>query len=174
MKKTLATAVLTLLAFSLSSCGNDDAEASKALSDSIMKSQDTQGGSSQFFSMKRKDANCIGDGLVEEIGTDQLQEYGLLTKENKADKSVADAKMSAKDSEAATGVLFDCTDVASMMQAAITRSGSVPAAMKDCVNKTLTEENLRPVFTMIFQGKQAEAQKELTTPMMRCAAGSAG
>jgi hypothetical protein len=162
MKKTLTAAVLTALAFTLSACGgNDDAEASKAISDSIMKSQNSQDSSaSQFLSMKRKDADCIGDGLVDKIGTEKLQKYGLLTKDNKTDKGVGDVKMSASDSESATGVLFDCTDVEGMMQTAITKSG--------------TEKNLRPMFTKIFQGKQEEAQKDLTTPMMKCATGSAG
>ena len=175
MTKILTAAVLTVLAFTLSACGgNGDAEASKAISDSIMTSQKSQGSSSQFFEMKREDADCIGDGLVGEIGTEQLQDYGLLTEENKTDKGVGDVKMSKSDSESATGVLFGCTDVEGMMQTAITKSGSVPAQMKDCVNKTLTEENLRPMFSKIFQGKQEEAQKDLTTPMMKCATGSAG
>ena len=40
MKKTLAAVAAAALTLTLSSCGgNDDAEASKALSDSIMKSQ---------------------------------------------------------------------------------------------------------------------------------------
>ena len=174
MKKILTAAVLTVLAFTLSACGNDDAEASKAISDSIMKSQKSQQGSSQFFAMKRKDADCIGEGLVDKIGTDQLQKYGLLTEENKTKKGVGDVKMSKSDSESATGVLFDCTDVEGMMKSAIAKSGSVPAQMKDCVNQTLTEKNLRPMFSKIFQGKQEEAQKDLTAPMMKCATGSGG
>jgi hypothetical protein len=175
MTKTLTLAVLTVLAFALSGCGsNDDAKASKAISDSIMKSQKQSSDTSQFFTMKRKDADCIGDGLVDKIGTDQLKKYGLLTEKLKTKESVTNLKMKAGDAKSATSVLFDCTDVESMMQTAITKSGSVPAAMKSCVTKTLTEENLRPMFTKIFQGKQTEAQKDLTEPMMKCATGSGG
>jgi hypothetical protein len=176
MTKTLTLAVLTVLAFALSGCGNgDDTKASKAISDSIIKSQKkTADSSSQFFTMDRKDADCIGDGLVDKIGTDQLKEYGLLTEKLKTKESVTNLKMKAADAKSATSVLFDCTNVEDMMQTAITKSGSVPAAMKACVNKTLTEKNLRPMFTKIFQGKQSEAQKDLTAPMMKCATGSAG
>ena len=77
MKTTLAAAAATLLALSLSACGagNDDAEASKAISASIMKSQNASGNeaASQLLSLKKKEADCIGDGLVDKIGTDQLQ-----------------------------------------------------------------------------------------------------
>jgi hypothetical protein len=171
MKKTLAVLVTAVLALGLTSCGgNDDEAASKALSDSIMKSQDSSN-ASQFFAMKRKDADCIGDGMVDEIGTDQLQEYGMITKDNKANKDVTAVKMSTGDAESATDVLFDCTDVPTMMQKAVGDSGQIPAEMQDCVNKALNEENLRSMFTKVFSGKQEEAQQELIQPMMKCQSG---
>jgi hypothetical protein len=163
--------VTAVLALGLTSCGgNDDDAASKALSDSIMKSQDSSN-ASQFFAMKRKDADCIGDGMVDKIGTDQLQEYGMITKDNKANKDVTAVKMSGDDAESATDVLFDCTDVPSMMQKAVGDSGQIPAEMQDCVNKALNEENLRSMFTKVFSGKQEEAQQELIQPMMKCQSG---
>jgi hypothetical protein len=175
MTKILTAAVLTVLAMSVSACGsNDDAKASKAISASIMKSQKSTGSTSSFFSMKKKDADCIGDGLVSKIGTDKLKKYGLLTKGLKTKDSVTDVKMSSGDASSATGVLFKCTDVVGMMKTSLTKSGSVPATMKACVDKALTEGNLRPMFTKIFQGQSAAAQKELTTPLMKCATGSGG
>ena len=48
-------------------------------------------------------------------------------------------KMSAGDAKATTDVLFGCTDVPGMMKKAMNSSGQVPAAMQDCVNKTLNE-----------------------------------
>ena len=35
-------------------------------------------GSTQFFAMSQKDADCIGNGLVDKIGIKQLQKYKLL------------------------------------------------------------------------------------------------
>ena len=89
MKKTLVAAGAVVLALGLSSCGggsnDDDAAASKALSDSIMKSQKSgNDAASSLLTLKQKEADCIGDGLVDKIGTDQLQKYKLLTKDNKA------------------------------------------------------------------------------------------
>ena len=175
MKKTLAALVVAVLPFTLSSCGsNEDAEASKALSASIMKSQKESDNASQFFSLKQKDADCIGDGLVEKIGTDQLKEYKLLTDDLKANKDVTSTKISTDDAESATDVLFECTDVPGMMQKAVADTGQIPAAMKDCVNKALNEDNLRSMFTKVFSGKEQEAQKELIQPMMKCGMGSGG
>ena len=171
MKTSLAAATATLLALTLGSCGsNDDAEASQAISASIMKSQSSSGGgASQLLSLKKKEADCIGSGLVDKIGTDQLKQYKLLTKDNKAGQDVTQVKMSKGDAESATDVLFGCTDVPGMMKKAMNSSGQVPAAMQDCVNKALNDEALRGMFTHVFQGNEEQARKDLITPMMRCA-----
>ena len=44
--------------------------------------------------VKQKDADCIGNGLVDKVGTEQLQKYGLLTKDLKLNKDVTTVKMS--------------------------------------------------------------------------------
>ena len=173
MKTSLAAVSAALLALSLSSCGgsNDDAEASKAISASIMKSQNASGNeaASQLLSLKKKEADCIGSGLVDKIGTDQLKQYKLLTKDNKAGQDVTQVKMSKGDAESATDVLFGCTDVPAMMKKAMNSSGQVPAQMRSCVDKTLNEQALRGMFTNVFQGNEEQAKKDLITPMMRCA-----
>jgi hypothetical protein len=61
-----------------------------------------------------------------------------------------------------------------MMKKAMTSSQQIPEAMKACVTKVLTEDNLRVMFEGIFSGDQEGAQKALVAPMMKCAAGSQG
>ena len=174
MRRTLAAAGIVVLALTATGCGsNDDAKASKSLSDKIVSSQKS-GSTSQFFSLNRKDADCIGKGFVDKIGTDQLQKYGILNKDLKAKKSVGNVQMSAGDAKSATGVFFGCVDVTSMVKKEIAKSGQIPKQMQPCVNKALSDDNLRPVFTKVFEGNQQDAQKSLVQPMMTCAKGSAG
>ena len=104
-------------------------KASKSISASIMKGQKAATGSTQLFSMSQKDADCIGNGLVDKIGVEQLQTYKLLDKNLKTNDSVTNAKMSAKDAGSASDVLFGCTDVQGMMKQAITKSGNLPPAV---------------------------------------------
>jgi hypothetical protein len=181
MHRALPAAVLTALVLALSGCGgsggggggNDDgdAKASKAISDSLMKNNSS---TTKLLKLTRKDADCIGDGLVDKVGTERLQKYGLLTKDNTSKSGINDVTMSATDARATTKVLFGCTDVEAMMESAIIRSGSIPAKVKTCVTRTLTEDNLRPVFDEMFQGKQDEATKALTGPITKCAAAGVG
>lgn len=175
MKKTLAALAGTVLALGLTSCGNnDDAQASKAISDSIIKSQKSAGNASQLLDLKRKDADCIGHGLVDKIGTDQLQKYKILTKDLKANKDLTGVTMSPGDAKSATDVLFGCTDVPGMMKKALNSSGQIPAQMKACVSKQLNESTLRPMFEKVFNGKEKEATQGLIQAMSKCGLGSAG
>jgi hypothetical protein len=175
MTKLLAATVAALLACTLTACGgDDDATASKNISASIISSQKSSTGAAQLLSLKKKDADCIGDGLVDKVGTDKLQTYGVLTKDLKAKQSVTEVAMSGADAKAATDVLFGCSDIEAKMRAAVSKAGSIPQAMRGCVDKALASDNLRPMFTKVFEGKQDEAQKALTAPLAKCAAGSAG
>jgi hypothetical protein len=174
--RVTGAAALAALALTVSACGgsNDDSKAAKNLSASIMQSQ--KGSStSQFLDLKKKDADCIGKGLVDKVGTDDLKKYGVLDKNLKPSKTgISDVKMSADDAKSTTGVLFGCADVEKMMQGAINKSGQIPKTMQSCVNKALSEDHLRPMFTQLFQGRTDAAQKALTGPMTKCATGSAG
>jgi hypothetical protein len=195
MTRTLTAAVLVVLLFSLGACGGSngsgsgsgsgdstgsatsssaggsshDSAAVKAISDSLMNAQKSGASTSDLLSLDRKDADCIATGLVDKVGTAKLQRYGMLTKDMKVSTSLAGVKMSAGDADATTDVVFSCTDVEAMMQSAMARSGALPKQVRACVSKVMTEARLRPMFSKIFQGKQAAAQQQLTAPLMECA-----
>ena len=170
MRRKSTVAVLVALAATLSACGGagggDDAKAAKAISDSIVSDQDA---GSDVMQVGREDADCIGDGLVDKIGTDQLQEYGLLTEDLKVDKQVTNVKFSTEDAKAATDTLFDCTDVMGMISKTMPTQGMDEATRK-CFEDVLTEDAVRGMFVNMFSGKQDEASKALVEPMMKCAA----
>lgn len=167
MTKTLVASVLAVLTLSLAGCGgsSDDAEAAKAISDSIMEEQGKA--ASDVFVMKREEADCIGEGFVDNIGTEQLQDYGFLTEDLKTADKMSDVKMSAEDAQSAADTLFDCADVQQMMSKAM---GDVPAEAKECLDEVMTEDALRKMFTLMFSGKQEQASQELIQPMMECTA----
>jgi hypothetical protein len=184
MTKRLAAAAATALLLTLTACGggdgdgeaggasgSDDAKASKSIADSIMKGQaETAEASGGMFQMKREEADCIGEGFVDKIGTEQLQEYGFLTKDLKTSKQLTQIKMNAEDAEAAAGTLFDCTDVQAMMSQALAAQGNIDPKTQKCLEDALTEDALREMFTLLFSGKQEEANQAVVAPMMKCAA----
>jgi hypothetical protein len=194
MTKTLTAAVFAVLLLLLTACGgsgsdsegskgssssaspsvtasasDDEATAATSISDSLVQATASGSSASQMLTLNRKDADCIGKDMVDELGTDKLQKYGMLTEDMKVGTGLSSLKMSKPDAEATTDVVFSCTDVAAMMRTAIGKSGSIPKQLRGCVNNVLTEDNLRPMFGKVFQGKQAAAQKELTAPLLACA-----
>jgi hypothetical protein len=170
MRRTFAAAAIAALTLTtLAACGgsDDDETAAKAISDSIMKEQD--GAAADVFAMERSEADCIGDGFVEEIGVEQLQEYGFITEDLKAEPMTS-VTMDTADAEAATGVLFDCADVTELMSEAMAAGQQVDEKTQQCLEDVLTEEKLRTMFTLMFSGKQDEANQEIVRPLMECAA----
>ena len=165
----LAAAGAALL-LTLTACGGngDDDKAAKAISDSIMKDQQSAG-ASDVFTMKQKEADCIGQGFVDEIGTEDLQKYGFLTKDLKTAEGLQTVKMSTEDAKAASDTLFDCADVQQMMMQSM---GDLDAKTKDCIEGVMTEDALRDLFTKMFSGKQEEAGQDLIAPMMKCTSGA--
>lgn len=163
------TVLLAALLLPLTACGGaDDDQAAKAIADSIMESQEKQaGGSAQMFALPREDADCIGEGFVDTIGTEQLQEYGFLTEDLKATEDFTDVEMSREDAAAAADTLLECADMQEMMSKAM---GEVDARTRECFEEVLTDEALRSLFTKMFSGQQEEAGQELIQPMMKCAA----
>jgi hypothetical protein len=171
MRRTLAATAIAALTLALSACGGgseDDETAAKAISDSIMNEQDG-GGATDVFAMKRSEADCIGDGFVDEIGTEKLQKYGFLTKVLEANESLTTVKMSTADAEAAADTLFDCADVQQMMLGSM---GDLDAKTKKCIQGVMTEDALHGLFVKMFSGKQEEAGQELIAPMMKCTTGA--
>ena len=170
MTKTRVTAAVAGLLLMLTACGgsDDDQAASKAISDSIMEEQKASG-SADVFQMKQEEADCIGDGFVDAIGTDKLQEYGFLTEDLKTAEKLTDVKMSTEDARAAADTLFDCADVQKMMTESM---GDLDAKTKACLEDVMTEDALRDLFTKMFSGKQDEAGQDLIEPMMKCTAGA--
>jgi hypothetical protein len=175
MRSVLTAAVAVVLSLTASGCAgaDDDAEASQAISASIVKQQQSPSGPGALLSLKRKQARCIGDGLVKRIGVDGLRKSGMLTEDNQVKGSVTEAKLPEADARTATSVLFGCADVEAMVEKGLARSGQISNKMQPCVNKVVDDKSLRAMFTDYFQGDK-NAPQELVRPMMRCIGGNTG
>ena len=149
------------LALSLTACGGgDDEQASKALSDSIMESND------QTFEVTREQADCLGDGMVEEIGTDQLVEYGIITEELEAADGIEGVEMSQGDAESAADVMSGCADIKELFTGAM--GDNIPAEAQACIDENLTDEVLNKFLVAVFQNDMEGGQQEMITALGEC------
>jgi hypothetical protein len=152
-----ATAVLAL---ALTACGgSDDEAASAAISKSIMDSSD------ETFKVNQEQADCVGDGMVEDIGTDQLVEYGLITEDNEANEGIDSVKMSEEDAQSAANVMQDCADIREIFTGAM---GEVPDEIATCIDENLTNEVLNEFLVAVFMDDQEGGTQNLMGALQEC------
>ena len=155
---------LALLA-ALAGCGaSEEDQVSEAVSAGLMKAQD------RAFQFTQEQADCVGDGFVEEIGVDQLQEYGIITEDLEATDKPIEAKMTGDDADGAGKVLVGCVDAAQIFKDAMLSDQDLSPEVTSCIDDALTEEMLTKFFAATFSEDQAAAA-EATTPLQECLAG---
>lgn len=154
------------LSLSLAACGEDDeAKAAEAISASMMEESDEE------FPVDQEQADCVGEGLVDRIGVDQLQEYGMLTDDLEANDSVGEVTMEEADADGAADVFVGCVDAQALLIEQMGQDGSFTEEQQDCVAEAFDDATLTDMFSLLFQGKQDEATSGLMDPMFACMTG---
>lgn len=166
MKKTRSLMLAGGLALSLTltACGGggDEAKAAESISQSMMESSDDS------LTVDEKQADCIGKGMVDKIGVDQLKEYGLLNDDLTANESVGEVTMEAKDADGAAETIVGCVDTQKMMADELAADGTLTEEQQKCFSDALDDEAMKKMFSLLFQGKEEEATKDLMGPALSC------
>lgn len=151
------------LALSLTACGqDDDAEAAEAISANMMQESD------DGFTVDQGQADCVGEGMVEEIGVDQLQEYGMLTDDLQVNDSLGEVTMEETDADSAAEVVVGCVDAQAMLAEQLSADGTLTEQQQQCISEALDDDAVTMMFSLIFQGKEDEATSDLMGPLMSC------
>lgn len=153
------------LLMALSGCGaSEEDQAAKAVSAGLMKEQD------ETFKVTQEEADCVGEGFVDELGVDKLKEYGLLTEDLEASDKAIEATLPKDDAEGAATVLVDCTDAAKLFMNAMTGGEDLDPEMESCLDDALTDDALEAFFAATFAEDQ-DATAEAMAPLQECMAG---
>lgn len=153
------TAALVLL---LGACGgSDDETASKAISDSIMDSN------SATFEVTQEQADCVGDGMVDGIGTEKLVDYGVITEDIKASDGLDSVKMTEDDAGSAADVMQDCADIKDIFTSAM---GELPEEAQTCIDEKLTDDVLHDFLVAVFMDDQDAGTQSMMGALTECMA----
>ena len=149
----------------LSACGAaEEDKAAEAVSAGLTKEQD------DTFQVTQEEADCVGEGFVDELGVDKLKEYGLLTEDLEASDKAIEATLPKEDAEGAAKVLVDCTDATQLLKDAMMGGEEMAPEMESCLDDALTDEALEAFFAATFAEDQ-EAAAEAMAPLQECMAG---
>ena len=160
-----ASVAATALVLALGACGSgDDGKAADAISESLTAEND------EVFKVTDEQADCVGEGFVDDIGIDKLTEYGILTEDLEATDEALDITMEQADAEAAAAVLVGCTDAAKLFSDAMFQGEDIPAEAQACIDEALTDDVIEDFFTATFAKDEAQAA-EAMTPLQECMTG---
>jgi hypothetical protein len=169
MKRTaLAAALVSVLV--LGGCGGGDEEdrATESISAYLLEQQ----AEGQMVSLDEEGADCIADAMVEGIGVDQLQDYGLIDEDGEVVEDARTTEMEREDAEVMVDAVFDCTDVMATMQEELaTAMGGQTPEVRACLEEALTEDLVREALVENFSGNEQEAQEKLMGPLTACMTG---
>ena len=115
------------------------------------------------------DATCLSDGIVDEIGIEKLQDYGLLDDQLAVEDEVSEVSMQTDDADAMAGVFVDCVDAEKMIEDQFTSMlGSLTQPQQECMKDILDEDKIKEIMSATFQGDVADMQADLQQDFMQC------
>ena len=158
-------ALLCAAALSLTACGNEDDDTAKA-----NISAELQKPSSLGPSASEEEADCLAGGMVDEVGAEQLQEYGFLTEDLKVNQEATKFNMDEGDAEAFAGVYLECIDVeqATLEQAAESKGAELTAKEQTCIQDEVDEETVEQGLVAFFQDEQDKEYAAMQTAAQAC------
>jgi hypothetical protein len=156
MTRTTALVAACLLALG-AACGgggDEDAEAKDAIAQGLVRED-----------FDRDAASCVADGLVDELGRDKLEEYGLITEDGDvADAPLTETRMSKEDAEEAADVIVDCVDVSEALEQ-LGPANELSPEVVDCLQEALGEDEFEALLTALLSGDQAGAMGAMGAAM---------
>ncbi len=167
MNLTHAVSAVVLVATSglLVGCGGSDdgATAAKNIKASILKE------SVAGTDLTEKQAGCLSDSIVDKIGVDQLQEYGLLDDELKVDEQLTDVKLKSEDADSMASAFTRCVNAEELIEKQFSQVASnMSEEQQQCIKDVLTKDRVEEILSLTFQGKEADIQSSLSTDLVTC------
>jgi hypothetical protein len=168
MTKTIAALCAVLL--TLTACGGGDDEAKENIKESLLENgQDFAG-----TELTEEEATCLSDGMVDEIGTDQLQEIGLLDEDNNVVEDAQPDDLAKEDADALADTIVECVDVQELMAEQMgPMMEQMDEEQQECITDAFDDETIVELISASFQGEEPDTTK-LQETVMECVGPGAG
>lgn len=163
-RSAIAALVTSLL---LVGCGSDDdAQATASLKAEILAGNAMTGSSR----ITDEQASCVARGAVEEVGTDTLQDYGVLDDDLEVAKKLSEVTLETEDAEALAGTYAGCVDAEKLFEEQVLDQlgeAAKPRVVR-CVRQQISEDVVTQVLAQSFAKADATAYAELTEQLAAC------
>jgi len=170
MTKFAVAACAALLLLTGCGGGGDEDEAKENIKAGLLEQDSGLAGTE----VTEEQAQCVSDGLVDDIGVDKLQEYGVLEDDLSVDASAAPENVDAEDADTLASVIIDCVDFKEVMTEQMGATADLTDEQKTCLSDAIDEEALKDLLSAGFQGEEPEMGADMQADMMKCMTPSGG
>jgi hypothetical protein len=163
---TKIVAVLCAALLTLTACGSsDDDTAKKNIKASIQKNGSSLAGGTKVTDSQ---AQCVADGLVDDLGVDKLQKYKLLDDNLEVNNDANPTDMESGDAETLAKTVVKCVDFKKIFEEQMTKSSQLTDDQKSCISDAIDEQALIDALAQGFQGKDVSLGQDMQENMMKC------
>lgn len=166
-------AVLCTLLLALTACGGgDESQAKESIKASLLDNPDLAG-----TELTDEEADCVSDGMVDDLGVEKLQEYKLLDDNAEVIEDASPDDFAAEDADALAGTIVGCVDVEELLNE---QMGATMEQMTDeqasCITDAFDEDTIKDIISAGFQGEDATSALpgDLQEKVMGCVGGATG
>jgi len=157
-----------VLVLSIGGCGSGNDDEQTAADNLAMQIKSV--GSTGTDNVTDKQAHCLGDGTVHDVGLDRLQHYGIISKDLTVNKSVANVKMTPTDAGHLAKVFASCIDSERLVEQQFISGATVTPQQKQCVRDAIDGPATLQILSRSFQGQQAaDVYADVRDDLKRCA-----
>ena len=166
MKKTVA--VLCAALMTLSACGSgDDDKARENIKTAVLEDEtDLTGGTKPT----EEQADCIADGMVDDVGVEALQEYKLLDEDLEINEEADPTDMKEEDADALAAVFVDCVDVEELVAGSFAGQ-ELSEDQQECISESIDEDAMKDGLSASFQGEEDDGFAAMQEKLMACVMG---
>jgi hypothetical protein len=168
MKKT--TSALCAVLLTLTACGSgDDETAKKNIKASILEEE---GAVPAGTRPTEKQADCMANGMVDDVGVEKLQEYKVLDEDLKIIKDSEPTDLEKGDAEALAAVIVGCVDMTKLIQDQVESAQTqLTGEQSECIRDAIDEDTIEAGLAASFQGKEEanNPMAKMQGEMMKCA-----
>jgi hypothetical protein len=163
----LAAALCCVAVLALSACGgtSDEDTAKDNLKAKMLDGSDSLG-----TKATDKEATCISDGMVDDLGIEKLQKYKFLNDKMEVSSQAGSTPLSKEDAETFAKVYVKCIDMKELLTERQAGADKFTPSQKDCIGNALDEDVLEQGLASLFQGKQDPAYTKMQLKIQKCTA----
>lgn len=167
MTKTLALLFAALL--TLTACGGGEDEAKDNIRSSLLENDELAG-----TAVTDDEATCLADGMVDEIGTEKLQEIGLLDEDNNVVEEAQPDDLDEADADKLAGTIVACVDVQELMNEQMgPMMEQMDETQQECITDAFDDDTIIALISSSFQGEEPDTAA-LQEAVMECVGGMGG